>query len=93
MNRDRILAAEQREFSERGLVRLDRFLPDDVVTPAREVVVNALAKRGERRDGVWHFPSLSEMPSYRRDSLLMKRIKLSREFSALITERLLGRVW
>jgi hypothetical protein len=75
------------------LVRLDRFLPDDVVTPAREVVVNALAKRGGRRDGVWHFPSLSEMPSYRRDSLLMKRIKQSREFSALMTERLLGRVW
>jgi hypothetical protein len=48
------LSPSQRQtFAERGLLRLDELIPDEVVAPARALVLQVLEREGVWRAGAW----------------------------------------
>ena len=76
-------------FRSRGFVRLERFLPAESVTRAREVVMRAL----ERHGCVQHdFATLDQLPPYKASSKLRKGIKHTGAFRKLMTLELLDAV-
>ena len=83
----------QRNFPSQGLLRLERFLPDEQVTRARELVMRALERHGcVRRAGVWNFAELDQFPPYKASSRLRKGIKHAVAFRKLMTPELLDAV-
>lgn len=52
-----LAAAQIATFRDRGLLRLDRFLPRDVVDEARFAVRGSLTRQGLLTDGRWTLPS------------------------------------
>jgi ectoine hydroxylase-related dioxygenase (phytanoyl-CoA dioxygenase family) len=76
-------------FRERGLLRLDRFLPAEKVERARKEILDAMGQRGGWRDGDWHLDELPESMRRGGVSSLGKRLRRSPAFRDLVTPRLI----
>ena len=79
---------QRRGFADRGLIRLDKLIPDATVAPARELVLHALEEEGVWRDGSWVGDATGRLSSRLLRSL-KRRTKSSTVFKDLVTEGLL----
>jgi hypothetical protein len=75
-------------FQERGLIRLDDFLPAEKVTHGRDVLLHALEQKGIWAEGIWHLDRLEPSTSVMAGSELVKGIKKSNAFRDLMTPKL-----
>lgn len=80
---------QKRVFAERGIVKLDGFIPESTMAPARDRVYRLLAKAGVWGDGAW----LGVVDATRRPNPKLKTLKTcakSKEFRRLLTEDVLA---
>ena len=82
------------EFKRRGIVKLKKFIPDEVMTPVREMLHEGLAKAGVCENGIWISKRLNGMADYSVRSKLMKSclkplVRRSELFTAIQSEKLL----
>jgi ectoine hydroxylase-related dioxygenase (phytanoyl-CoA dioxygenase family) len=84
---------QQESFAERGLIRMDRLIPDAKVAPVRELVLRVLEEEGFWRDGTWVGPATADWSLRTRLMRSLKdRTKRSAAYKDLVTEGLLEAV-
>jgi hypothetical protein len=84
---------QRRGFADRGLIRLDKLIPDATVAPVRELVLRVLEEEGVWRDGTWVGDAIEDWSLRSRLSRSLKhRTKSSTAYKGLVTEGLLEAV-
>jgi len=83
-----MISAQQREtFEQKGVIRLERLLPQDKIAAARDVVVRALESFGAWRDGRWRFDEIDASGIAGQVTTRIKRIRKAPAFVAVPTDR------
>jgi hypothetical protein len=81
---------EREAFAERGLIRLDKLIPEATVAPLRDLALQTLEREGFWRDGAWLGDPISDWELEARLSRRLKaRLKSSAALNNLMTADLL----